>query len=155
MARRVCSNFPVLHEYCRPCVTSSYLRTIFNGWPTSARMRTMQGASPIGCCALGCGGIDRIEHYAMCPHIWAFLRMERPFGLGLPDRLRSLQGFMLAERGMSNVEKVAMAIGIYAACKTVAQARRSESEVASTHMLRLHAKEAIRRPKACNLLKLG
>jgi len=155
VARRVCSNFPVLHEYCRPCVTSSYLRTIFNGWPTSARMRTMQGASPIGQCALGCGGIDRIEHYSMCPHIWAFFRMERPRGLGLPDRLRSLEGFMMAERGMTKVEKVAMAIGVYAACKTIAQARRSELDVVPTRMLRLHAKEAIRGSKACKLLNLG
>ena len=118
-------------------------------------MRTTHGSATIGCCALGCGGIDRIERYTMCPHIWAFFRMERPRGLGLPDRLRSLEGFMMAERGMTKVEKVAMAIGVYAACKTIAQATRSELDVVPTRMLRLHAKEAIRGSKACKLLNPG
>ena len=123
---------------------SAYIRALFNGRPTTARMRTLRNAAPIGSCALGCGGMDKLEHYAVCPHIWAFLRAGRPQGLGLRDNLQSLQGFLLTEKGMSTTEKVAMAVGIYAASRTVAQARANDCVMSVAKLLRLHAMEGMR-----------
>ena len=53
LSRRIHANLDAVGKLCRPCATSAMLRTICNGWPTSARMRTLTGA-PVGKCVLGC-----------------------------------------------------------------------------------------------------
>ncbi len=60
----------------------------------------MQGAAGIGSCALGCAGaVGRLEHYAVCPKVWLLLKQNRPHGLGIEDRYRSVQGFLLGGEG--------------------------------------------------------
>ena len=76
VARRMCLNFDLLRDCCRPCVVGSYFRTVLNGWPTTHRMRTMPGVKEVSC-VMGCPtAYDKIEHYAVCPKAWAFL--QRP-----------------------------------------------------------------------------
>ena len=113
ICRRICPNFRLLNECCRPYVTSAYLRALWNGWPTSARMRTLADIT-VHSCAFGClsPAQDSIEHYALCPAGWQFFRMRRPHGLGLSEGLRSLYGFCRALEGMSDDDKLAVAIGI-------------------------------------------
>ena len=148
LARRACLNFTLVQDCCRPCVASAYLRTLWNGWPTTHRMRTLQGTVVIGC-VFGCQtAVDRIEHYAVCPAVWAFLQKGRPSGLGIDRRLRSLQGLLLLEKGMNRTEKLAMAIGVYALARSVAQARSSTSAIQADRLLSLHAREGLRGSKA-------
>ena len=39
LARRTLRNMATIGSACRPCVIAMFLRTLWNGWPTSARMR--------------------------------------------------------------------------------------------------------------------
>ncbi len=140
VARRAQANFLVLKEYCRPCVVSAYIRSLFNGWPTSARMRTMEGTVTKGC-VFGCAtALDRLEHYAVCTCVWSFFLKPLPNGLGLDAQYRSLQNFLLLEKGMSLQHKLAMAIGVYATSRTAAQLRDREAPNLSKLLL-LHARD--------------
>ena len=152
VARRACSNFELLKVHCRPCVVSAYLRTLFNGWPTTERMRSMKDVQ-IRACVLGClGAKDNIEHYSRCPRVWALLRKSRPSGLGLDECHRSLEGFLMVSRGMRQEEKLAMSVAVYAVCRTVMQARDCLNPPATEPLLRLHIKEGLRGSKARKIL---
>ena len=65
-------------------VCASYLRDLWNGWPTRARMRTMKVAGPIQSCLFGCStrAKDRIEHYAKCPTVWHSMIVQPRNGPG-------------------------------------------------------------------------
>ncbi len=84
----------------------------------------------------------------MCPEVWAFLLKRRPQGLGLQERLRSVQGFCLALRGMDVHKKLAMAVGVHAVSRAVAQARNYRHQSEAEPLLRLHAREGLRVSKA-------
>ena len=152
VAQRVCSNFALIKEHCRPCVASAYLRATWNGWPTSWRMRTMAGTKVLSC-VFGCeGGVDKLEHYAVCGKVWPFLQRARPGGLGLDGAHRSLDGFLLVSSAMSKDDKLAMAIGVYAVGRAVAQCSRRKDQVCVESLLRLHAREGLRGSKARRIL---
>ena len=114
----------------------------------------MPGAGATRPCVLGCQGAeDRIEHYAHCRKIWAFMRQPRPHGLGVGEHYRTLQGFLLAERGMPFEDKLAMAVAVYAVSRTVEQASGSCTAVNTEKLMRLHAQEGLRGSKARKYLK--
>ena len=78
------NSISVIELTCRPSVVSSFFRTLWNGWPTTYRMRTMSGAPKTQQCVLGCRGAeDRIEHYLVCKKVWAALEGRPPQGLGI------------------------------------------------------------------------
>ena len=102
---------------------------------------------------MGCPtAYDKIEHYAVCPKAWAFLQRPRPGGLGLLASRHNLEGFFMVEQGMDQQEKLAMAIGVYAVSRTVAQLRSESGELHAEALLRLHAREGLRGSKAKKVL---
>ena len=104
-------------------------------------------------CVFGCeNGEDKLEHYAVCAQVWPFLQEARPGGLGIQGGTRSLDGFLLAIHGMDDTEKLAMAIGIYAVSRAVAQCRHHIGPVKIEALLRLHAHEGLRGSKARQVL---
>eukprot|EP00959_Pyramimonas_sp_CCMP1952_P217085 4540354-Pyramimonas_sp.AAC.1 len=46
----------------------SWIRAAFNGWTTSRRMSAVIDARP---CLFGCDEEDALEHYIVCPILWA------------------------------------------------------------------------------------
>ena len=136
---RVLHTLELVSAQCRPCVAATLWRTMWNGWPTSARMRQLNN-STIGKCALGCrDSEDRIEHYAHFPIAWRFLGAPKPVGLGLPSHLKSLAGFLCIADGMRADEKTNMAIVVYAVARTVHQSKETQ-RLSAAHLLGLHTK---------------
>ena len=81
-------------------------------------------------CVFGCeGGVDKLEHYAVCGKVWPFLQRARPGGLGLDGAHRSLDGFLLVSSAMSEDDKLAMAIGVNAVGRAVALCSRRKDQV--------------------------
>ena len=104
-------------------------------------------------CVFGCvHGVDKLEHYAVCAQVWPFLQRARPGGLGIDGSMRSLDGFLLSTRGIADNDKMAMAVGIYAVSRAVAQSRQHAGPIKVEDLLRLHAREGLRGSKAKRLL---
>ena len=136
---RVLKTLNLVGARCRPCVLACLWRTMWNGWPTSARMKSLTGTGET-CCALGCrGALDRIEHYAVCPAAWNYFANPKPAGLGLDRKFQNLAGFLCVEHGMPDADKARMAIAVYASARTVQQRRESPNSDVRV-LLRLHAK---------------
>ena len=139
IAGRVTRALLIIASRCRPCVLAAVWRTMWNGWPTSARMRSMAGNGE-GTCALGCrAAADRIEHYAVCPVLWHCFAAPTPIGLGLVRQLQCLEGFLCIAHEMSDSERAQMAVGVYAAARTV-HTRKDAPTADPRVLLRLHAK---------------
>ena len=86
-----------------------FFRTLWNGWPTTARMHTAAGAPHTGGCAFGYDGCDdRIEHYLVCRAVWQFLP-----SIGLGIHRRSKQVMLASERGLTEAELAVIACTIY------------------------------------------
>ena len=149
VARRLERNFLKVGEFCRPCVSSSLLRLLWNGVPTSARMRTMEGALSEQRCVLGCEhSRDRIEHYLVCKRIWPTLQKQIPYGLGLDPRHKSLQSMLLAEKGLSDEECMAIAIAGYAISRTIQCVKNHGSPCDADVICRMFLVEGLRGSKA-------
>ena len=83
LVRQVIKSISVIELACRPCVVSSFFRTLWNDGPTTSRIRAMSGAPNTQECVLGCRGAeDRLEHYLVCKRAWAALEARPPHGLG-------------------------------------------------------------------------
>ena len=123
-------------------VCSMLVRSLWNGWPTSRRMRSAPGSSGTQPCLMGCERAqDCIEHYLVCPAAWEVFRKHRGIELGTHRRTR--QAMLLAERGLEEREIQAIAIAVYALARTV-HAMRSK-ECAAAPLLRLFLQEGMRR----------
>ena len=143
VASRLLKNIQIVGSKCRPCVAGMFFRTLWNGWPTSARMRTCKDATTTMSCVLGCPNAeDRIEHYLICEKTWAVLQQPQPHGLGLKHR--ALQTMLLARRGMSDDEIANTAIAVYAIARTV-HSMRQENANAYCTFLRLYSNEGRKR----------
>lgn len=126
LERRVLRNFETLRAWCAPRVMAAYFRTLWNGWATSRRMRTMAGRDGgTGICLLCGNGQDSLEHYSHCSVFWDFCSKARPRGLGLNPMARSRETFFLLQDGMSAEDKVRMAVGLYALFQTITFASTS------------------------------
>jgi hypothetical protein len=113
--RRVLRAFCILKEWCPPRVMTAYFRTVWNGWVTDYRMRTLQTSTGVRQCVLGCGrGSDQLEHYATCSVFWEFATKPCPRGLGLHLSSRSRNTFLLVNADQSVEDRVKMDLGIYA-----------------------------------------
>jgi hypothetical protein len=146
VARRIVAALGVVGKSCRPCVSAACLRVLFNGWPTTARMRFMAGAQTAGRCILGCNEAeDRIEHYLVCPVAWRILAARMPYGLGLADSNQNLQSMLLARKGMSERDIVTAAVACYGISRTVHTCRISSQGISSpTTTLRLFIRGGMR-----------
>eukprot|EP00973_Karenia_brevis_P074853 10403351-Karenia_brevis.AAC.1 len=130
ISREVIKSISVIRDACRPCVISSLFRTIWNGWPTTARMRTMNGAIAPQQCIFGCNGAeDRTEHYLVCDKVWAVLQRRPPQGLGLKHSQKNLKAMMLAEGTLTNTERMAIAVACYGISGTVHSLRSAPAGV--------------------------
>jgi hypothetical protein len=121
VANRILANIKTIGQKCRPCVVAMFFRTIWNGWPTTARMRNIPGAKGTSKCVLGCSQTaeDRIEHYLLCPKAWSVLQKPRPHGAGFVEAQRCLQTMLLAQKGLDDSDKCCIAIAVYAISRTV------------------------------------
>jgi len=120
---RILRNIAAVGRRCRPCVTAYMFRTIWNGWPTSARME--QKAKR---CILGCSHAeDRLEHYLLCGKIWDVLIKPTPGWPGIDSAKRTLCHMMLGVRDSDEDSKILRAIAVYAIGRTVQAVRRSGS----------------------------
>ena len=130
VASRILANLQIISRRCRPCVVAMMFRTLWNGWPTSARMRFMPEAQGMSKCVLGCNerAEDRIEHYLICPRAWTAILRWRPGGTGLDESLKSLQAMLLAQKGLENTQKAMIAVAVYAIARTV-QTMRTKKDI--------------------------
>ena len=125
VACRILRNCRVVGLSCRPCVLGLFFRTLWNGWPTTRRMRSAPGAKQLQSCLLGCSGDaqDAIEHYLVCPVVWQTLQIYR--GIELSPGRRKLQAMLLADRGFEQDEICRIAVSVYAIARTVKVGMRS------------------------------
>ena len=149
MVRQIMKSFAIIGNACRPCVVSGFFRTLWNGWPTSARMRTMSGAQRTQECVLGCKGAeDRIEHYLVCSKAWSVLQQRPPYGLGLNLSRRTLEAMLLTDAGLADEERMAIAIGCYAVSRTVQCLRHRQASLRAAPIMRLYISDGLRGSKA-------
>lgn len=73
--------------------------------------------------------------------------------MGLPVRLRSIDGFLLGAQGMRLNEKLGMAVAVYALARTLSQLRDRPSGEQLRQILRLHVCEGLRGSKARSILR--
>ena len=141
VAARVSRNFKTIGNKCRPCVVATFFRTLWNGWPTTWRMRSAPGAGVVRSCLLGCSGaVDKIEHYLLCPVAWHVLGAHRCIELR-PTR-KCLQAMLLAEKGLEDRELLAIACAVYSIARTVQTVRANNCE--AEPLLKLYLAEALR-----------
>eukprot|EP00973_Karenia_brevis_P016204 2218223-Karenia_brevis.AAC.1 len=142
----------MLGTFCRPCVVSAYFRALWNGWPTTARLRSIATVAAVKSCVLGCTGCeDRLEHYLICDKVWQVLQRRPPSGLGLRREKRGLQYMLMAEKGMEDEEKMGVAIACYAIARTV-QTMSNNGPIGDYRaLLKLFLQEGLRgsRARAC------
>ena len=149
LVKEVVKSISIIESACRPFVSSSFSRTLWNGWPTTARMRTMSGATATQQCILGCNGAeDRIEHYLICDKVWAVLQRKPPQGLGLNRFRRTLKSMLLAEGTLTHTERMAIAIASYGISRTVHCLRSNPEVLQAVPILKLHLTEGLRGSKA-------
>ena len=142
VADRIIRNCMTAGTKCRPCVAGTFFRTLWNGWPTSRRMRTASNATGVCSCLFGCTRArDELEHYLVCPVPWRILP-HFP-GVELNARRKTLQSMLLAEKGLDIHEIAAIAVGVYAIARTLHTVRRDGGEAAP--LMRLHLQEGLRR----------
>lgn len=135
---RILRNMVIIGDKCRPCVLAYLFRTIWNGWPTSARMN----AARVGGCVLGCEhSEDRIEHYLLCSKVWRILGMPPPGGPGLDTSQRTLMYMMLGTRYSTDNDLVQRAIAVYAIGRTVQAFTRTGATQDAASTLRLYLSE--------------
>ena len=143
VASRVIQNLQIIGKRCRPCVIGSFFKTFWNGWPTTWRMRSAPNASEVRSCVMGCSpsAVDKIEHYLICPVAWNVLQTHWRIQLN-PSR-RSVQGMLLAEKGLDETEMALIAVSVYAIARTV-QALRARHDCEAAPLLKLYIEEGRR-----------
>ena len=107
----------LLKERAKPAVRASFFRALWNGWPTSRRMRTMKNAAPAIHCVFGCSEEDSLEHYSLCSVVWKFLSTPAPEGMGIPREWKSRDAFFAIFTGMGDEEKLRAATGLHVVAK--------------------------------------
>ncbi len=113
----------------------------------------MKGATRTQECMLGCKGAeDRIEHYLVCDKAWAALQQRPPHGLGLDRSRRNIKAMLLADAGLSDTERVAIAIGCYAVSRTVHCMRQHSTTLRAIPIMRLFIAEGLRGSKARSII---
>lgn len=124
-ARRLVKVFAIFASNASPAVRASFRRALWNGWPTSARMRTCASSNGLTSCAFGCSrnAVDRLEHYAQCPMVWEFATAPVAQGMGIHQRNRSVDGCLCAKK-IEEEEFIRMAMLVRVVAKTVMYCRK-------------------------------
>ena len=138
LERRVLKNFALLSKWCPPRVLSVYFRTLWNGWTTDIRMRSLrkQQGLPIRGCMLKCGwDEDSVQHYSCCRVYWHFVSMRRPAGLGVLLEKRSRETFFMLSSDLTEEDVVRLALGMYALHRSVSHGRTNAGVEFHTHTL--------------------
>jgi len=119
-----------------------YLRTLWNGWTTSARMRTMSNARCADACLFDCSPTaeDRIEHYAHCLVVWQFLATPFPKGPGVNMDSKSIDTFFGVRQGMTDNQRLQSAKAIHAIGKVLMYRRRGTITCESDYVQALRMK---------------
>jgi hypothetical protein len=114
-----------------PCIVTAVLKTLLNAWVTARRFQDVEARH----CKLGCAdGDDCIEHYAVCPAVYA---AWEDF-CGLPSPSGPL-GFLCLASESNHVMKLRMA---FLFCiHSVILRLQATSDVASAHSLILQIRE--------------
>ena len=119
-----------LRKDLSPAVIAGFFRASWNGWPTTARMRSMPDAPPTAHCLFRCSHTaeDRIEHYAHCPVVRQVLATPLPSGPGLQRHPSSIENFFALARGMAKVERARAATAVYAVGKALVHKSHEDIE---------------------------
>ena len=152
--RRVQRNCELLAGWCHPRILATFFRTIWNGWTTDRRMRSLLGSRRT--CILGCAAEDSLEHYCCCPTFWGFATKARPRGLGLRPDLRGKATFFLTREGLFYKDVIRFAVGIYALFRVVCSCRHEGQHKRFYNfdtLLYLWAKRGADNSKASRLLR--
>ena len=91
---------------------------------------------------------DKIEHYLVCPKAWSVLQQRPPYGLGLNRSRRTIEAMLLAETGLTDEERMAIAIGCYAVSRTVQCLRHRPASLRAAPIMRLYVSDGLRGSKA-------
>ena len=104
-----------IRSHAPPCVLHALLITFLNGWCTDRRFQK----KPRSCllCDL-CTGVDSIEHYAVCPYMWAAAQYK----LRISSAHVSLSRFFAVEPARSD-DVVILAANTYAVLSVTNQQR--------------------------------
>ena len=122
-------------------------RNLWNGVPTSWRMREIPGTQ-VQQCAFGYGsGVDRIEHYLLCAIVWRALPHMLPSGISIDTRFRSIPHVMLLEDKCSADTVIQLGILHFSVSHTLLALKptlctRSHSKQNVQALLRLFGHEA-------------
>ena len=129
IANRIKASVEEMGNWCRPYVMSAVLRTIWNGWPTSARMRSMSG-TVVRTRGFGCATAeDRMDHYWAFSKAWVSVNKPIPAGLTLSTQRRNLQSMMLAEKGLRGDEMICIFISAFYAITRMRRHCRKKGEL--------------------------
>ena len=157
LENRILRNFALLRRWCHPRILTVYFRSIWGGWVTDERMKSLIAKTGGKCrsCVLGCGyEQDMVEHYGRCRVYWEFLSQPLGTGLGLPVALRSGETFLWLSEN-SDEDKVRLALGMYALYRTVQTLRHAEgnAQLDCKKLMKIWIKKAAQRSKASALLQ--
>ena len=124
-----------------PRVSSAHFRTVWNGWCTDARFRTMKGCTKVGPCRFGCSATaeDRIEHYAFCPQVCMFAERF----LHIPRNSCNLTSLLLCQTGWSDNRLIRHAVLTYSVFRCVHALRFRPDRPNIYDMLEQFAKIAV------------
>ena len=114
--RRLVRNIKVLQHRATPAVRASYLRALWNGVPTTRRMRTMRAFRTTNC-VFNCTprAEDSLEHYCRCPVLIASHVLDA--------HVRPIDFFFGVVKGLSEDEITAVATKLHVALRLMHFAR--------------------------------
>ena len=136
-------NMRKLSTCCRPAVVSAQFRCVWNGVPTSHRMRQMHSVVAAAC-KFGCPSCpDKIEHYLCCSVVWTWLSKPHPIGLGLDPSLRSCSDMLMLNKRLDQqlVSKIGIAVYAITRCLHTMKDASGIGTRDVVQMLALQAKE--------------
>ena len=115
---RLARTFQILQERVPPAVRSTYLRALWNGVPTSRRMRTCKDYTIVGC-VFKCSerAEDSLDHYCRCPALQDALKPLTS------KRVQRLDDFFGTTKGLTDDERVECAWRVRVTCRAVQLAR--------------------------------
>ena len=115
---RLINNFRAAEKRLPPAVRATYLRALWNGIPTTRRMRTCEGFKKVGC-VFKCSerAEDSLEHYCRCP------ALQKAFEHVTSRKVRNLDDFFGTNKGLSDDERVECARRVRVTCRAIQLAR--------------------------------
>jgi hypothetical protein len=128
VAARLCKRFRILQKGASPAVTANFLRALWNGAPTSRRMRSMPDFVHRNC-VFDCTkrAEDSLEHYCKCPILKEALLGIRGSEC-VATRPDCMDTFFGIEKGLSHDDIILRARLVYTRMRLVHRARANPHE---------------------------